>query len=48
VLVGPEGGFDDEELAACPVRVGLGLNVLRVETAAIAAGVLLTARGARR
>jgi len=45
VLVGPEGGFTDEELAACPRRVGLSVGVLRVETAALAAGVLLTARG---
>jgi 16S rRNA (uracil1498-N3)-methyltransferase len=47
VLIGPEGGFTDEELAQCPDHVGLGPSVLRVETAAIAAGVLLTARGAR-
>jgi len=45
VLVGPEGGFTDEELAVCPERVGLSAGVLRVETAALAAGVLLTARG---
>ena len=43
VLVGPEGGWTAEELAAAPERVGLGPTVLRAETAAVAAGVLLTA-----
>jgi 16S rRNA (uracil1498-N3)-methyltransferase len=43
VLVGPEGGWSDEELAAVPVKVGLGPHVLRAETAAMAAGVLLSA-----
>ena len=39
-LVGPEGGFTDEELAAADragaIRVSLGPHILRVETAAIA------------
>jgi 16S rRNA (uracil1498-N3)-methyltransferase len=39
-LVGPEGGFTAEELAAADaagaVRIGLGSHVLRVETAAVA------------
>jgi len=43
VLIGPEGGWSDEELSAVPVRVGLGPHVLRAETAAVAAGVLLAA-----
>jgi 16S rRNA (uracil1498-N3)-methyltransferase len=43
VLVGPEGGWSDEELAANPRRVGLGPHVLRAETAAVAAGLLLCA-----
>ena len=45
VLVGPEGGWSDEELGAVPVarHVSLGPNVLRAETAAMAAGVLLVA-----
>lgn len=47
VLVGPEGGWSPEELGAAGAasvdRVGLGLHVLRAETAAIVAGVLLTA-----
>jgi RsmE family RNA methyltransferase len=43
VLVGPEGGWAPEELALPASRVRLGANVLRAETAAIAAGVLLAA-----
>ena len=43
VLVGPEGGWTDAELARVEVRVGLNPQVLRVETAAIAAGTLLAA-----
>lgn len=45
VLVGPEGGWDDGELLVAGReldRVGLGEHVLRAETAAITAGVLLT------
>lgn len=41
VVIGPEGGFTAEELAAGGRRVSLGDTVLRVETAAISAGVLL-------
>ena len=43
VLIGPEGGWTDEELAGVPHHVGLGPHVLRAETAAVAAGVLLAA-----
>jgi 16S rRNA (uracil1498-N3)-methyltransferase len=43
VLVGPEGGWDEDELAAGLPTVGLGPNVLRSETAAVAAGTLLVA-----
>jgi 16S rRNA (uracil1498-N3)-methyltransferase len=42
VLVGPEGGWAEEELALGIPRVGLARHVLRAETAAITAGVLLT------
>jgi 16S rRNA (uracil1498-N3)-methyltransferase len=47
VAVGPEGGFDDEELAlACRLRYGLyciGPRVLRTETAGLAALAALQA-----
>jgi len=47
VAVGPEGGWTPDELARHGgERVGLGPNVLRAETAAIAAGVLLGAQRA--
>ena len=41
LLVGPEGGWTDEELALAPARVALGPTVLRAETAAVAGAVLL-------
>jgi 16S rRNA (uracil1498-N3)-methyltransferase len=48
IAIGPEGGFAPEELEAFElssfVRVGLGPRVLRTETAAIAAVVVLQAR----
>jgi RsmE family RNA methyltransferase len=45
VLVGPEGGWGQDELESVPEsrQVALGPNVLRAETAAVAAGVLLAA-----
>jgi 16S rRNA (uracil1498-N3)-methyltransferase len=43
VLVGPEGGWTAAELAAARATVDLGPGVLRTESAAVAAGVLLTA-----
>lgn len=42
VVVGPEGGLTLEELALPGLRLGLGRNILRAETAAIVAGILLT------
>jgi 16S rRNA (uracil1498-N3)-methyltransferase len=44
MAVGPEGGWDDSELApgGFPV-VGLGPGILRAETAAVASGLLLCA-----
>jgi 16S rRNA (uracil1498-N3)-methyltransferase len=48
IAIGPEGGFAPEELEAFKlsafVRAGLGPRVLRTETAAIAAIVMLQAR----
>lgn len=43
VLTGPEGGWSDAERAAVEDHVGLAPAVLRAETAAITAGVLLAA-----
>jgi 16S rRNA (uracil1498-N3)-methyltransferase len=43
VLVGPEGGWAPEELGSGLPTVGLGPGLLRVETAAVAAGILLCA-----
>lgn len=43
VVVGPEGGWSDAERTSATVpSVSLGVHVLRAETAAIAAGVILT------
>ncbi len=44
ILVGPEGGWSDAERSLGLARVALAAPVLRAETAAIAAGVLLTAQ----
>jgi 16S rRNA (uracil1498-N3)-methyltransferase len=44
LLVGPEGGFTEGELNSAKRRVALSPNVLRVETAALAAAFLLTLR----
>lgn len=41
ILVGPEGGFDREELDYAVPKIGLSRNILRVETAAIVAGSML-------
>ena len=43
VLIGPEGGWSDDERARGLPTVGLGPHVLRAETAAIAAAALLGA-----
>ena len=43
LLVGPEGGWEEAELASAPALVALGPAVLRTETAAVVAGVLLSA-----
>jgi 16S rRNA (uracil1498-N3)-methyltransferase len=43
VGVGPEGGWDPSELGSATERVGLGPGILRAETAAVGAGILLCA-----
>jgi 16S rRNA U1498 N3-methylase RsmE len=43
VAVGPEGGFAPDELDLGLPQVGFGPGVLRAETAAVAAGVILGA-----
>lgn len=43
VLVGPEGGWGEGERDVAPDAVALGDHVLRAETAAVAAGVVMTA-----
>lgn len=43
VVIGPEGGFAPDELALATGTVSLPGGVLRAETAAVAAGVLLAA-----
>jgi 16S rRNA (uracil1498-N3)-methyltransferase len=47
ILVGPEGGWDDRErdtaLAAGWAKVSLGPQVLRTETAALAAAAVISA-----
>lgn len=48
VAVGPEGGWSDDELALVSRHVDLGPTTLRAETAALAAGVLLTGFRDRR
>jgi RsmE family RNA methyltransferase len=47
VAIGPEGGFTDVEVEACPRSLSLGRTVLRTETAAIAAGMLVRAADCR-
>lgn len=43
VVIGPEGGWSPRELRLVEHHVNLGDGVLRVETAAVAAGAILTA-----
>jgi 16S rRNA (uracil1498-N3)-methyltransferase len=43
LVVGPEGGWEPDELDAAGGTVGLGPTVLRAETAAVVAGALLCA-----
>ena len=43
VIIGPEGGWDSEELQLCTRRVSLGHTVLRSETAGVVAAALMAA-----
>ncbi len=43
IMIGPEGGWSDQERSLIGATVSLGEGVLRAETAAIAAGALLCA-----
>ena len=44
IVIGPEGGFAEDELPSGYERWGLGKNILRVETAAIASVARLSLR----
>jgi 16S rRNA (uracil1498-N3)-methyltransferase len=47
IVVGPEGGWEESEMARFPRSVGLGPTVLRAETAAVVAGTFLCGLRAR-
>lgn len=47
VVIGPEGGFTERELASATHRVDLGPHVLRAETAAIVAATRMVAHWRR-
>ena len=42
LVIGPEGGFTHQEMELMPNRVSLPGGILRAETAAVAAGVMLS------
>jgi len=44
VIIGPEGGFDADEIPSTAARISLGDTILRAETATLVAATLLTAR----
>lgn len=48
IVIGPEGGFDPDEIPADVRRVSLGESILRAETAAIVATTLMVAHRTRR
>ena len=47
VIIGPEGGFDADEIPSSAARVSLGDTILRAETATLVAATLLVARRAQ-
>jgi len=46
IIIGPEGGFDADEIPPTAARVSLGDTILRAETATLVAATLLVARRA--
>ena len=42
VIIGPEGGFDDDEIPGSAPRVSLGDTILRAETATLVAATMLS------
>jgi 16S rRNA (uracil1498-N3)-methyltransferase len=46
VVIGPEGGFSETELALAHTTVTLGGSILRADTAAVVAGTLMVTRRA--
>ena len=47
IIVGPEGGFTEEEVALAGATVDLGPTVLRADTAAVVAATLMVAHSRR-
>ncbi len=47
IAIGPEGGFTESEIEPFPSSLALGRTVLRTETAAVAAGILVRAHDSR-
>ena len=47
VVVGPEGGFTENEVAGARATVDLGGNILRADTAAVVAATLMVAHSRR-
>lgn len=47
VVIGPEGGFSESELAAAPATIDLGPHILRADTAAIVAAAQMVAHWRR-
>lgn len=47
VVIGPEGGFSDSEVAVAPATIDLGPHILRAETAALVAAAQMVAHWRR-
>lgn len=48
IVIGPEGGFDPDEIPHTAAHVSLGEHILRAETAAIVAATVMVAHRTRR